>query len=111
MALSPGQLDRYARHVLLAEIGEAGQERLLHASFWLEGLAPSAASIAREYMERAGMAAAEPAAATAAEPAAATASVLGAWHAVEQIKATLGLGTPAAFPATLLEQLDVEVRD
>jgi sulfur-carrier protein adenylyltransferase/sulfurtransferase len=38
MSLSPGQLKRYSRHVLLPEVGVEGQERLLQASVLVVGL-------------------------------------------------------------------------
>jgi sulfur-carrier protein adenylyltransferase/sulfurtransferase len=118
--LSPAQKQRYARHLLLAEVGEAGQERLCRASIQLPGDAdPRAAAVAREYLERAGVslhgaAPVAPAVAGAPhlqlngdalymlagdprlEPAAA--ALLGALYAVEAIKGELGLGAPLQLP-------------
>ena len=112
--LSPAQKQRYARHLLLAEVGEAGQERLCHAAVQLPADAdPRAAAVARAYLERAGIALASGgphargpqlnrdalralAGDALLEPAAA--ALLGALHAVETIKAELGLGTPLQLP-------------
>jgi hypothetical protein len=115
--LSPASKQRYARHLLLAEVGEAGQQRLCDAQVQLPVDAdPRASCVARDYLERAGLVvhsgaqtalgvqlnqdavrflAGEP----ALEPAAA--ALLGALHAVEAIKAALGLGAPLELPAEL----------
>ncbi len=45
--LSPGQQDRYARHLLLDGFGGEGQERLLVASVRVEGAGPAARWAAR----------------------------------------------------------------
>lgn len=54
MALSPTERVRYARHLLLAEIGPEGQARLCAASYRVEGDS-SAARVAVDYIERAGV--------------------------------------------------------
>ncbi|GAY22408.1 molybdopterin biosynthesis protein MoeB [Sphingobium fuliginis] len=43
MALTDDQLERYARHIVLKEIGGAGQARLLSADVAVVGAAGSAA--------------------------------------------------------------------
>ena len=47
MALSPSQIERYGRHILLDEVGASGQERLLAASIRLRGVGPAAEEAAR----------------------------------------------------------------
>jgi hypothetical protein len=39
--LTDPQIDRYARHILLREVGGVGQERLLRASVRVDGLGPA----------------------------------------------------------------------
>jgi hypothetical protein len=114
--LSPADKQRYARHLLLAEIGETGQERLCAARVQLPAdMDPRAATVARDYLERAGVgvdvaeAALAPSANRAAvaalagdelfEPAAA--ALLGALHAVEQIKTQLAIGETLQLPVGL----------
>ena len=61
MALSGRDRTRYARHLLLAQLGEAGQERLLAARVRANGDAdPGALAVTRCYLERAGLTFAEP---------------------------------------------------
>lgn len=56
MALSGRERARYARHLLLAQLGEAGQERLLAARVVANGDAdPGALGVARRYLTRAGV--------------------------------------------------------
>jgi hypothetical protein len=116
MALTAEQRRRYARQVSLAEIGEAGQERLCDARFRLPPDAdPRAAEVARGYLVRAGLAEAptgvasehapvhvslpgseqvrQRAGAVFLEPP--TAALEGALAAVEALKSALGVGTPA----------------
>jgi hypothetical protein len=115
--LSPAARQRYARHILLAEVGETGQQRLCIAQAQLPADAdPRAASIARDYLERAGLsvetrpAAREPqlnreaVGKLAGDPAleSAAAALLGALHAVEVIKAELELGQPLALTGVRL---------
>jgi hypothetical protein len=57
MALSDEQRVRYARHLLLPELGEAGQLRLLASRVrFAEGTERGASEIAGEYLRRAGVA-------------------------------------------------------
>lgn len=56
MTLSPEARLRFARHLLLPEIGLEGQERLSAACVSLaQGADVRAAAVAREYLERAGL--------------------------------------------------------
>jgi hypothetical protein len=113
----------YARHLLLAEIGEAGQERLCAGKVVLGAACDArAASVARDYLERAGLSvrtdesdesdeAAVPtriassaevrALAGRDELAEAAAALCGAFGAVEAIKAVLGVGRAAELPRAL----------
>jgi hypothetical protein len=103
---------RYARQLLLGEIGEAGQESLLEAEFAAGAGSDSRAfAVAADYLRRAGCAEAElgrvvrapdeaavmrfAGAPSLAEPAAA---IMGAFCAVEHLKVTLGIGNAQPFP-------------
>ncbi len=112
MSLDSTARRRYARHLLLGEIGEAGQERLLETSFrrGAEG-DDEAYAVAAEYLERAGCRAdghgeelqvldAGSLSSFAGTPAlrAPAATVAGAFAAVEHIKRVLGVGSAARFP-------------
>jgi hypothetical protein len=56
VALSGRDRARFARHLLLAQLGEAGQERLLAAHVLANGDAdPGALAVARRYLTRAGV--------------------------------------------------------
>jgi hypothetical protein len=56
VALSGRDRSRYARHLLLTQLGEAGQERLLAAQVRADGDAdPGALEVARCYLSRAGV--------------------------------------------------------
>ena len=56
MALSGRDRTRYARHLLLTQLGEAGQERLLSAQVVANGDADAGAlAVARRYLTRAGV--------------------------------------------------------
>lgn len=56
MALSGRDRTRYARHLLLTQLGEAGQERLLAAQVVANGDADAGAlAVARRYLTRAGV--------------------------------------------------------
>lgn len=116
--LSPQQKQRYARQVLLAEIGQSGQLRLCAARVRV-GIDsdPSAAAIASDYLSRAGLElTTDPAApelvlgdtraiqalAGANDFEHAAAALAGAFSAVETIKAALGAGVPAKLPADLV---------
>ena len=115
MTLDAAARRRYARQLLLGEIDEAGQQRLLDAGF-----RPGAASdaqafaVADEYLRRAGCSNEEhgdevhvpdeesvmrfAGTTSRREPAAA---VIGAFCAVEHLRALLGLGAPRPFPSEL----------
>jgi hypothetical protein len=100
---------RFARHLLLPEIGQSGQARLLAASVRVsEGADEGALAVAREYLERAGVrleregehtlslpSQAEVAAlAGSPELVEAARALTGALAAVEAVKAVLHLGEP-----------------
>src|SRR4051812_46506448 len=56
MTLTADDRVRYARQVLLPEVGSEGQVRLLAAQVRIGGVADEgAAAVAREYLERAGV--------------------------------------------------------
>lgn len=120
--LTPAQKRLYVRQLLLAEIGDAGQERLCGTRV---GFAPNAPTRAAEaawgYLARAGVTRAEPNArasdvlavdvpdAAAVERLAgstlladAAATLAGAFAAVEAIKASVGAGRAARLPADLV---------
>src|SRR5690349_5792156 len=102
---------RYARHLSLPEIGEAGQSRLLAARIALdEHGGASARATAALYLERAGarvVGGSEEARALIAidpgDPALAEAAsfLSGALTAVEVIKSVLRVGTPVPSTATI----------
>jgi hypothetical protein len=116
--LSPQQKQRYARQVLLAEIGEAGQLRLCAARVRVGAKSdPRAAAVATDYLLRAGLEVREdttlpelllgdPGAIHALSGASdfehAAAALAGAYSAVEAIKAALGAGVQGALPADLV---------
>jgi len=54
MALSDAQLDRYARQIIIPEIGARGQETLLASRVWLLGH-PCGVSMARRYLSAGGV--------------------------------------------------------
>ena len=95
---------RYARHLSLAEIGEAGQSRLLAARVALDEHGdPSARATAALYLERSGASVVSLVSGPRplievdpAHPALAEAALFlsGALTAVEAIKSVLGIGTP-----------------
>ena len=114
---------RYQRQRMLTEVGDAGQARLQATLVRLEGGSPAARSHAADYLARAGvsLASALPAsrvgssaappeqpvtvgsALSVPDPLQPAADLLeGALSAVEAIKATLGVGQPAALPPDLL---------
>lgn len=106
MMLTPEQRVRFARHRLLAEIGDVGQLALLAADS-ASALSDAGAELVRSvYLERAGMApetsgsAPCDVAAFAGTPylVEAAASCLGAFAAVERIKTVVGTGVPASLP-------------
>jgi hypothetical protein len=113
--LSAADKKRFARHVLLTEIGIAGQERLLHSAVSMpEGADARAAEVATDYLQRAGLRV-DPTGSAVGVPEAdalralaghdelheAAAALSGAFAAVEAIKRALYVGQPAALPASL----------
>lgn len=104
--------ERFARHLLLSEIGERGQEKLSNASFRVEG-GSLEAQTAREYLLRAGLretreAPSESSVIRASQRRSiatyehAIAALEGAHNAVEVIKNVLSLGTPSRIVRDLL---------
>ena len=115
MSLDATVRRRYARQLLLGEIGEAGQRRLLDARFRrAAGGDADAYAVAADYLERAGCAADSRGAvlrvpsrstlmrlagsSALAEPAA---MILGAFSAVEHLKEVLGIAEAGEFPREL----------
>jgi len=115
LSLDAAARRRYARQLLVGEIGEAGQERLLGAGFRRgAGCDADAHDVAAEYLERAGCSANESAAdlllpsagavmrfagsPALAEPASA---IMGAFSAVEHLKEVLGIAAARDFPTEL----------
>jgi hypothetical protein len=115
LSLDAASRRRYARQILLAEIGERGQERLLESRFRrTPGSDEGAFAIAAEYLGRAGCSLDESGEALrvpdesavrgfAGSPAleAPAAAVIGAFCAVEHLKAALGMKAPREFPVDL----------
>ena len=85
---------RFARQILVPEIGDEGQARLSSSTFDLRPLGPEAAAVARLYLERAGLreAGSEPQG-PAQVPA--EAALAGARFAVARIRAALDESAPA----------------
>ena len=115
MSLDAATRRRYARQLLLGEIGEAGQERLLDAGF-RHGEAGDAevAAVAAEYLERAGCAADQGGTLLCVPEATAVvrfagspalrgpaAAILGAFSAVEHLKEVLGIAAAGELPSEL----------
>jgi hypothetical protein len=115
LSLDAAARRRYARQLLLGEVGEAGQERLLASGF--RGAADGEAdafAVAADYLERAGCSRdsegtevrVPPASevmrfagsAALREPAA---LVLGAYSAVEYLKEVLGIAAASEVPTDL----------
>lgn len=103
---------RYRRHAMLPEIGAEGQARIEALRLRLCG-DPEAASVAHEYLRRAGAGVEDArvegadtdsevtvgdALAGRPELEVAAAWLAGAWHAVEVIKSAVGAGHPASLP-------------
>ncbi len=107
MMLGPRENQLYARHLLLPEIGEAGQAKLLASRVAIEG-AGAAAVAARTYLERSGCTIDPDGASIALSRDGVVGAIEGAFAAVEHIKRTIGVGTPASFPGDLF---DPETRD
>ena len=115
MALAPDARRRFARHLSLAEVGEAGQERLSAAPMPELAGDPRAVAVARLYLERAGLDGGERdgavidagsrarvralAGSEGLEEAAAF--VLGAFAAVEHLKHVLEVGRAGVIDAGL----------
>jgi len=116
LSLDAAARRRYARQLLLSEIGEAGQERLSGAGFCrgAEGDA-DAYAVAAEYLRRAGCKESEGEGTSVHVPTtkavmhfagkaslrAPAAAVVGAFAAVEHLKEALGVGQPREFPSNL----------
>ena len=109
---------RFARQVVLAEIGEAGQERLCASTVRIaERADPRVRELATQYLERAGVhLGSDPAGAIAVEALDleavralagdvaledAAAALAGSFAAVEAIKAALDVGRPARIDPKL----------
>ena len=123
--LSDADKARYARQILLSELGLEGQERLAHARVAIAaGGDARAVDVAREYLARGGVGAAPSAhapAVTVALPGPAdvqriagdpalegcAAWLAGAFAAVEAIKQAAGVGTPAALDPEILLSREV----
>lgn len=115
MTLDAAARSRFTRQLLVGEIGESGQERLLEARFRpAEGCDADAYAVAADYLERAGcsfdpngeevrVAAAEDVARLAGTPALheAAARVAGAFAAVEHLKEILGIDAARDLPPDL----------
>lgn len=111
--LTEAQIRRYARQVIVSELGQDGQARLCATRVAIHGrdAQPEVARVASDYLQRAGLAvvAAADAPATLSvalpdagqvEPALRACAdwLLGAWTAVETIKRVAGAGEAAAAP-------------
>lgn len=117
MALSSDARRRFARHLLLAEVGELGQSRLCAHDVEVVGDG-RAAEVATLYLTRAGVTVREGAShevpvpppehidALAGRPELreASAFLAGAFTAVEEIKRTLAVGTPGSLPSRLFPE-------
>src|SRR5687767_5033255 len=120
MPLSSAERARYARHLLLPEIGEAGQARLLACQVRVAASAEAGAlAVARSYLERAGLQVEgvmeRSVEASLAVPDRARIDALagspifleaaralaGAFAAVEIIKSVVGIGQPSELPEAL----------
>lgn len=119
MSLDATARRRYARQLLLGEIGEVGQERLFAAGFRRGTESDADAyAVAAEHLRRAGCRESEadgtpirtPTAdavtyfAGSASLRAPAAAILGAFAAVEHLKEVLGVGEPRNFPSELTLQ-------
>lgn len=115
MSLQGAQRRRYARQLLLSEVGEAGQETLLAARFRPNaGCDREAYAVASDYLERAGLAP-EPSGAEvrvtdadaierlAGSPSLREAAVwiAGSFAAVEHLKEVLGIAAARDLPSDL----------
>lgn len=114
--LDDRQRTLYARHLLLPEIGKEGQEALCAARVRAGADADAhALSVARDYLERAGVQVGETEGVALELPSAsdlgridpalrdAIAAVAGAFAAVEAIKSIVGVGEPGSLEIEVLE--------
>jgi hypothetical protein len=115
LSLQAAQRRRYARQLLLSEIGEPGQERLLAARFRPSpGCDAKAYAVAADYLQRAGasfdpagqglrVAEADAVARLAGDPGLhePAAVIAGAFAATEHLKEVLGIGRARDLPADL----------
>jgi hypothetical protein len=115
LSLDAATRRRYARQVLLGEVGEAGQKRLLDAEFAAGAASDTSAfAVAADYLRRAGSSEAAEGRLVALPDGAAVlrfaggsalvepaAAIIGAFCAVEHMKATLGISEARPFPAEL----------
>jgi hypothetical protein len=115
LSLDAAQRRRYARQLLLGEIGEPGQQCLLSARFRPgTGSDPDAYAVAADYLERAGLsfdaqgedvqvAGSQGVARLAGSPELSrpAAVIAGAFAAVEHLKEVLGIAEARDFPADL----------
>lgn len=115
MSLRGAQRRRYARQLLLGEIGERGQEHLLVARFRpTASCDPDAYAVAADYLQRAGLAF-DPSGTEIRTPGAdaieglagssdlrdAAAFIAGAFAAVEHLKEVLGIAPARELPPDL----------
>jgi hypothetical protein len=115
LSLDAAARRRYARQLLVGEIGELGQLRLLDARFRPgAGGDVEATAVAAEYLERAGCAADQSGTELRAPDASAVlrfagspafrepaAAIMGAFSAVEHLKEVLGIAAAREFPNEL----------
>ena len=116
MSLDATAKRRYARQLLLGEIGEIGQERLLEAGFHRgPDVDADAYAVAAEYLRRAGCEEKDTEGASVRVPRseavmrfagstslhAAAAAAMGAFAAVEHLKRVLAVGKASEFPSDL----------
>ncbi len=115
MSLDAAARRRYARQLLLGEIGESGQERLLEAGFRRGANGDAGAyAVAAEYLERAGCSEDDSGAELRVPDASAVmrfagspalrepaAAVMGAFSAVEHLKEVLGIAPARELPTEL----------
>lgn len=96
--MTPEEKQLYVRHILLPEIGQAGQARLCAARF--DAADDYAGALRSRYLARAGLRGDDLLGAQVGDPADA---VRGAFDAVETLKRALGVGDEASFPSELFE--------
>ena len=115
MSLDAAARRRYARQLLLGEIGETGQKRLLESGFRRRADGDGDAyAVAADYLERAGCPRDENGVEVRVPPASSVmrfasapglqepaVAVMGAFAAVEHLKEVLGIATAREFPSEL----------